>query len=145
MSCIVRPSHDDEQWCTDAGSCTTMIPKTEPTHVTSTDRMAGRETNDDRKRSPWTTHTCLLVGGQGPGFCKAPRGHFNCTDTTALIRLICMTMVLCSHKPIQIKTEMYSVYIAKVKSTRLSLLFPDDCLIMTKCLCLKGLKGSKLD
>lgn len=42
------------------------------------------------------------------------------TDTTALIRLlyIYMILVLCSQKLIQIKTEMYSVYIVKVKSTR---------------------------
>lgn len=144
MPCIARPSHDDEQWFTDAGSCTTMIPKTEPTHVTSTDRMAGRETNDEGKRSPWTTHVFwsvvrVLVSA------KRLEAILILTDTTALIRLLYMIVVLCSQKPIQIKTEMYSVYIVKVKLTRLSVFFPDDSIIMTKCLCLKGLKGSKLD
>lgn len=31
------------------------------------------------------------------------------TDTTALIRLLYIAVVLCSQKPIQIKREMYSV------------------------------------
>lgn len=59
MSCIARSSHDDEQRCTDAGSCTTMIPKTKPTDVTNTERMAGRETNGDRRGVP-ELHTLVF-------------------------------------------------------------------------------------
>lgn len=42
-------------------------------------------------------------------FVKRLEAFLIITDTTALIRLLYMIVVLCSQKPIQIQREMYSV------------------------------------